>query len=89
MVSNVVLTIIYSDLQVREMVEIITREFIQMASSAGEVKTATHLHQLMLLGKRKLKHLHVSFASPDGARASQNPAQIHADDELGVTARYF
>lgn len=33
----------YVDLQVREMVEIITREFIQMAGNAGEVMITTGL----------------------------------------------
>lgn len=32
----------YMNLQVREMVEIITREFIQMGGSAGEVRVPTN-----------------------------------------------
>lgn len=35
------LSYIHSSFQVREMVEIITREFIQMAGSAGEVVSAS------------------------------------------------
>lgn len=37
-----VVIIAYIHLQVREMVEIITREFIQMAGSAGEVRAIHH-----------------------------------------------
>lgn len=35
----------YFYLQVREMVEIITREFIQMAGSAGEVTAVFHIRE--------------------------------------------
>lgn len=39
----------YVHLQVREMVEIITREFIQMAGNAGEVMISTGLFISIML----------------------------------------
>lgn len=71
--------------QVREMVEIITREFIQMASTAGEV-------DYIFIDDFKLRAEHFFFFLNkknnaflvDGAGKSKDSAEIYADDEFGV-----
>jgi len=55
------------------MVEIITREFIQMAGSAGEVRTH-HIFALLLHSKQKVEHFHFPHVHLDGAGESQDSA---------------
>lgn len=71
-------------LQVREMVEIITREFIQMGGSAGEVRIQTNWLPFVSKWKNEASAFH-----PDGVGASQDSAEVHVDDESGVPARYL
>lgn len=83
--------------KVREMVEIITREFIQMAGTAGEVRLVTKaifkMTKLSELGTcvrwRALPNVASLFLCSDGVGESEDAAQVHADDEPGVAAGYL
>lgn len=70
------------------MVEIITREFIQMGGSAGEVRTLTTLASFDA-EKRKAKPLDFPIPCTDGAGESQNSAKVHVDDESRVSSCYI
>lgn len=72
------------------MVEIITREFIQMTGSAGEVRLWFPLlivsHSAMFFVFFAL-HCCKCLTCADGARESQDATEIHAHDEPGVSTR--
>lgn len=67
------------------MVEIITREFIQMSSSAGEVSGTASLTEVDVT-PASVSSADCHSVRPDGAGKSQNSAQVHVDDEPGVAA---
>lgn len=77
--------------QVREMVEIITREFIQMAGNTGEVVAffqcdSNWAELYPVTWTWMFTSLFLLMNSPDGAGAGQNSAQVHVDDEPWVAA---
>lgn len=97
------LLIVYLCLQVREMVEVITREFIQMTGNAGEVinwllkvfQQAQLCECCCVIEKNNLFDVVAftesfpCFMNLDGAGTGQDTAQVHVDDEPGVAASYF
>lgn len=75
------------------MVEIITREFIQMASNAGEVIAVATLAILIIAKETKVVYNSWNFflipVYLDGAGEGQDSAQVNVDDEPRVAAGYF
>lgn len=70
------------------MVEIITREFIQMNGTAGEVRLFFLFMCYLMPGSKNMKEVS-SLSRVDGAGESQDTTEINAHDELRITAGHL